>query len=125
MVLLQCFVQLSQGAVIRILRAGDALFLSVIARQQFPPFTQPAGNYLKHRPAQFLRDPLSKVGDFQFRGILHHAAVWRHPPLDDLHQGGFPGAVASQQAHPLLFFDLEILPVDQRRTAESDADVLQ
>ena len=38
MVLLQCFVQLCQGAVIRILRAGDALFLSVIARQQFASF---------------------------------------------------------------------------------------
>ena len=59
-------------------------------------------------------------------GLAHHlATVGEQGPLEQLHHGALPGAIAAQQTDPLASLDRQSGVIEQRWAAEGHADVLQ
>ena len=84
---------------------------------------QPARQDVGHAARQSFGHFLDQVGDLQAPLADHGPRIGFQLAGDDLEQRGFAHAVAPDEAQPLAALDLQIDILQDKRAAETDADV--
>ena len=97
----------------------------VVIRQKLADLAQPFGHHVEHAAGGAQRHFLFQPGDAAATFEANLAVIRFELAGQQTHQGGFSGAIATDQGDTLARLDRKVHVFEQKRSADAEVDSVQ